>query len=48
MKPEAEEKSGIGLQNVVRRLELSYPGKHELEISDTKEQYSVQLKIAVS
>jgi LytS/YehU family sensor histidine kinase len=44
-KPEAEEKSGIGLQNVKRRLELSYPGKHQLSVNDTSDQYSVQLKI---
>ncbi|WP_116106617.1 sensor histidine kinase [Lewinella sp. IMCC34191] len=38
-------KSGIGLQNVKRRLELSYPGHHYLRISDTDERYEVILKL---
>src|SRR5690606_609936 len=46
--PNANGKSGIGLQNVQRRLELSYPGRHELTISDLPDRYSVQLKIALS
>ena len=44
-KPEAGEKSGIGLQNVKRRLELSYPGKHKLTVEDQEERYAVQLHI---
>ena len=44
-KPEAEQKSGIGLQNVMRRLELSYPGRHILAVEDSKDRYSVQLTI---
>jgi two-component system, LytTR family, sensor histidine kinase AlgZ len=47
-KPEAEQKSGIGLQNVKRRLELSYPGKHTLTVEDLKDRYSVQLNIQLS
>ncbi len=47
-KPEAEEKSGIGLQNVKRRLELSYPQRHLLTIEDKPDRYSVQLKIILS
>lgn len=47
-KPEAEQKSGIGLQNVKRRLELSYPGKHSLAVEDLKDRYSVQLNIQLS
>lgn len=47
-KPEAEQKSGIGIQNVRRRLELSYPGKHKLTVEDMKDRYSVQLVIDLS
>jgi two-component system sensor histidine kinase AlgZ len=47
-KPEAERKSGIGLQNVKRRLELSYPGKHTLIVEELKDRYSVQLNIQLS
>jgi two-component system, LytTR family, sensor kinase len=39
------EKSGIGLENVRRRLQLVYPGKHELTIKDKDAQFSVELKI---
>jgi two-component system LytT family sensor kinase len=34
---------GIGLNNVKRRLELMYPGKHQLEIIDSDELYNVNL-----
>jgi hypothetical protein len=47
-KPEAEQKSGIGLQNVKRRLELSYPGKHRLTVDNLADKYSVQLNIQLS
>lgn len=40
-----EEQSGIGLKNVKRRLELSYPDNFELEIEDTAEEYRVRLKL---
>lgn len=39
------EESGIGLKNVKRRLELLYPGRHELEIRDTQSAYIVKLKL---
>jgi hypothetical protein len=39
------EKSGIGLQNVQRRLELSYPAQFDINISDLPDSYSVQLKL---
>ena len=39
------EKSGIGLQNVRRRLELSYPGQYELVEEERSDSYFVQLKL---
>ena len=42
------EKSGIGLQNVQRRLELSYPGQHTLAIQDKPQVYFVQLNLQLS
>jgi hypothetical protein len=40
-----EDGEGIGLKNVKRRLDLSYPGKHQLHIDDLEEAYSVTLTI---
>jgi LytS/YehU family sensor histidine kinase len=37
--------SGIGLKNIVRRLELLYPGKHTFDYFADKEWYHVQLVI---
>ncbi len=39
---------GIGLANVKRRLELLYPGKHELNIVETDKTFSVKLNLQVS
>ena len=39
------EKSGIGLQNVTRRLELSYPDKYVMQQTETDDTYEVSLKI---
>lgn len=39
------EASGIGLISVRRRLDLSYPGRHELIITEDTERYNVDLKI---
>lgn len=47
-KPVTEEKSGIGLQNVKRRLDLSYPDRYELEVKEDPEKYKVKLKIILS
>jgi len=40
-----EQKTGIGLNNVKRRLELLYPGKHELKITDSENTFTVQLNL---
>jgi len=38
---------GVGIENVRKRLELYYPGRHELQIRKTPEQYIVNLKISL-
>lgn len=40
-----DEKSGIGLQNLRRRLELSYPERYQLQIREEPDAYSVQLTL---
>lgn len=42
---ESPEKSGIGLRNVQRRLELSYPGAYTLDIDDAPDKYTVKLNL---
>lgn len=38
---------GIGLRNVKRRLELLYPGKHELSIKEENSEFKVDLKLKI-
>jgi sensor histidine kinase YesM len=38
---------GIGLNNVKRRLELLYPEKHELNITDEENNYKVDLRLEI-
>ena len=38
-------KRGIGIENLRRQLNLQYPLKHELDITEDDESYSVRLKI---
>ncbi len=40
-------KGGIGLQNLQRRLELLYPGKHQLNIQRTDDTFTATLKLSV-
>ena len=42
-----EQQSGIGLENVKRRLELLYPGKHKLEITGTAHKFKIYLTLTV-
>lgn len=41
------EHKGIGISNARRRLELLYPARHKLGISDNKKIFEVDLKIAI-
>jgi two-component system, LytTR family, sensor kinase len=44
--PEAEKHcGGIGLENVRKRLELIYPGKHEFVIEENDDQYTVIVEL---
>jgi sensor histidine kinase YesM len=38
---------GIGLNNVRRRLELLYPGKHSLDINDEDDRYAIDLRLKI-
>jgi sensor histidine kinase YesM len=38
---------GMGIKNVQKRLELIYPGRHELEIEDLEHSFVVRLKIGL-
>lgn len=40
-----EKGSGVGLQNLRRRLELTYPGRHSLIISKAEQRFIVELKL---
>ena len=46
--PIANIKSGIGLQNMKRRLELSYPNQYKLQVKDQPDRYQVQLNLTLS
>lgn len=46
--PVAGEKSGIGLQNVKRRLDLSYPDLYELDVNDAPDEFRVKLKLILT
>lgn len=42
---ETKTKENIGLKNVKKQLELVYPKKHDLDITETKNTYKVNLKL---
>ncbi len=46
--PSTEKQGGIGMNNVKRRLELLYPGLHELKIDETENSFNVQLNLHLS
>ena len=41
------EAGGIGLKNVRRRLELLYPGRHELDIRETDTTFEIELQLKI-
>lgn len=43
-----EKPGGIGMQNVKRRLELLYPGKHELKVLENENSFDVQLNLQLA
>lgn len=43
--PENSEKSGTGLENLKKRLQLIYPDKHKLNVENTTNQFKVILNI---
>lgn len=45
--PMPEKQNGIGLENLKRRLELLYPGKHELNITKEDSNFRVMLKLNI-
>ncbi len=44
---QSEKTGGIGIANVKRRLELLYPGKHNLQIEESPETYKVSLELQI-
>ena len=45
VQPLATASTGMGISNTRMRLELLYPGKHELLVRDRKDDFDVQLKL---
>ena len=41
-------RKGIGLENVKKRLDLLYPGKHTLLILNTEDTFTVEMEISLS
>lgn len=47
-KNNSENKLGLGLENTKKRLRLSYPGKHKLEILNDEKYFSVNLNLTLN
>ncbi len=45
---EKDKLKGIGLKNAKRRLELLYPGKHELRLQDQAKTFKIELQLDLS
>ncbi|RMG77676.1 MAG: hypothetical protein D6714_19445 [Bacteroidetes bacterium] len=45
--PKSNQNGGIGLHNVKRRLELTYPNAHQLKIEETTDRFRVELRLSV-
>lgn len=45
IKPKTTEHSGIGIQNTQERLQLTYPQRHSLILTDTRDEFKVALFI---
>ena len=44
---EKEGHKGLGLENVKRRLELMYPRKHNLAVSDNNDKFMIRLDLQI-
>ena len=40
--------NGVGIENIKKRLELLYPGKHQLKLSDEGEFFVVSLTLTLT
>ncbi|NEU08623.1 histidine kinase [Flavihumibacter sp. R14] len=45
---DAGKKNGIGLSNLKKRLDLLYPGRHTLEVTEANERFKVHLSIEMA
>ena len=43
--PSSEKVGGIGIKNLVRRLELQYPNRHRLEVDNGKKEFVARLTL---
>jgi len=46
-KQRVSERGGIGLANVVKRLELGYTGAHQLYVGEQEDKFIIDLKIVL-
>ena len=43
----SETKSGIGMENIKKRLEMLYPNSHSLDVSESNNRFKVALKVKI-